>query len=192
MLLTLSVPVPLFNVSDSAEPPVVPTALPDTVNAPLVVVKLIADASASVKLPPMLKVSAEVFVVMLFARLTLPEVEKLPPVTEMAPVEESVKRPELVTAKLPAVVVKLLFKLNVVPVKLAEPTLTVLLKSCAPPLVVKLVRAVPLPTAPEKVIPPLPLLIVRPCAPSNVLPNETLLFVVVNVRGFVVIVTGLL
>ena len=129
----------------------VPAALSLTalsVRLPFVVVKLILPAS--VKLPPMLNVSPAVFVVMLLAKLTLPDVEKLPVVTEIGLLAATVKRPELVMAKLPAVVVKLLLKLNAVPLSVAEPTLTVLPNVVAPVAALVCVNAPLMAIAPLK------------------------------------------
>ena len=105
----LSVPEPEFKSNVSAEPPWVPTVLPVTVKPPFIVDKVMVSPSASVKLPPIDKLSPLVKVLMLLARLTaplVPEVEKLPPVTLIGAADPKVKRPELVTLKPPAVVVK--------------------------------------------------------------------------------------
>ena len=87
-----------------------------------------AAASATVKVPPMDK---RVLVVrILLAKDTLPEVEN-PPGVVIVPVEFFVKVPELVTATAP-VEVRLLFTAKLVPLKVADPTLTVLPKVVAP------------------------------------------------------------
>lgn len=149
MLLMLRAALPALKVSDSALPPVVPTVLLVTVNTPLFVVNATVAASAMVKLPPTVKVAAEVFVAILFAALTLPLVEKLPPVTLMPAADPSVKVPELVTAKPPAVVVKPFCIENAVPRNTAEPVVALPVKVVAPVAALVCVRAPEILTAPK-------------------------------------------
>ena len=128
MAATLIVPVPAFKIKVSALEPVVPVVVPVMVISPAPtepwVDKVTVLVSAMVKVPPMLKVV--LVVVILLAKLALPVVEN-PLGAVMAPVEDSVNNPELVTAMAPPLAaVKLLLTLKMVPFKVAEPTLTVL------------------------------------------------------------------
>ena len=127
--------------------------------------------SASVKLPPIDKLSPLVKVLMLLARLTaplVPEVEKLPPVTLMGAAAPKVKRPELVTLKPPAVVVKPSSTLKVEPFKLALPTLAAPTKVLAPVAVSE--RAPVISIAPLKLVVPalVMLTVVKPVASGEV------------------------
>ena len=132
MAATLTVPVPAFKVRVSALPPVVPVVVPLIVILPTPtepwVDKVKAKASAMVNVPPML--SVVLVVVILLARLTAPDVEN-PPGAMIAPAEDRVNNPELVTATAP-VAVRLLLTLKMVPLNVAEPTLTVLEKVVVP------------------------------------------------------------
>lgn len=83
----------------------------------------------NVTLPP--KVWLPVVVTLLPSEAA-PEVEKVPPVTEMGAVLPKVKTPLLVTAKLPAVVVKPFSTLYVVPCKVADPAFTLPVNVVAP------------------------------------------------------------
>ena len=125
-------PLPAFRVKVSALPAVVPVVVPEIVILPApsepCVDKVKLKASAIVNVPPILKVV--LVVVILLARLTLPEVEN-PLGATIAPVADSVNNPELVTAMAP-VAVKLLLTLKIVPFKVAEPTETVLEKVVVP------------------------------------------------------------
>ena len=126
------VPLPAFKIRVSAVEPVVPVVVPEIVILPIptdpCVDKITLRVSAIVNVPPILKV---VFVVViLLAKLAAPEVEN-PPGATIAPVADNVNNPELVTAIAP-VVVKLLLTLKIVPLSVAEPTLTVFEKVVVP------------------------------------------------------------
>ena len=172
-MLKLSVPVPVLKAKVWALPsvPVVPAVLPVTVKAPLFVLKVGVAALAVVKLPPIVKVSPLVKVLMLLARLTaplVPEVWKLPPVTLIGAADPKVKRPELVTLKPPAVVVKPSSTLKVEPFKLALPTFAAPTKVLAP--VAVSVSAPVMPIAPLKLVVPALVMLtaVKPVASGEV------------------------
>ena len=134
MAATLIVPVPAFKIKVSAVEPVVPVVVPVMVISPAPtepwVDKVTVLVSAMVKVPPMLKVV--LVVVILLAKLALPVVEN-PLGAVMAPVEDSVNNPELVTAMAPPLAaVKLLLTLKIVPFKVAEATDTAPLKVVVP------------------------------------------------------------
>ena len=147
-------PVPEFNVTASAAPPVVPAKLPITLMLPFVDVRLIVVASAVVNPPPMLMDLPLLWVVMLFAKFTWPLVEKWPTVTEIGLADVKVKTPELVTAKSPAVVVKPFCTEQLVPFKAAEPTLTLLANVVTPVAAFVCVNAPVILTMPLKLAAP--------------------------------------
>ena len=162
------VPPMLLSVN-AAGVPVVPAVVPVTVSTPLLVDKLTFAPLANVKLPPIFKLLPLLAVLMLFARFTLPVVEKSPPVTVIGALALNVMRPLLWKARLPPVVVKPFWIAKVEPNNVALPALTLLLKLNAPVsllLLDKLVRPLMMllnVTLPE------PLFKLSACAPPTVL-----------------------
>jgi hypothetical protein len=124
----LMVPASAFRVRVSADPPAVPSVVPERVIPPDPAVKVGDVASAMVKFPP--REIREFVVEMLFARFTFPDVLN-PVAAVIVPVAPFVNVPLFVTLIAP-VDERLFVTLNVVPFKEADPTATVLLKVVAP------------------------------------------------------------
>jgi hypothetical protein len=135
----VSTPVPAARASVSAAPAAVPSTVPLSVidPAPAPLFNVTVAPCASTRLPPM--ESAVLAVVMFAARFTAPVVEN-PPGAIIVPVAFLVKMPELVTAMAPLAVSCPLIP-KVVPRRVADPTVAVVLIVVVPVAGLVCVRA---------------------------------------------------